>query len=214
MADRLARLISVLTHPMWMVTWGLLIYLKVNPFAFGVYQWTLKWPLLLMVFVLTFFFPALVIFLLRRLGFIDSYEMQSPRERIIPYIATSVFYLWLYVTTKSNPEIPALFKAFTLGSVISLFLVFFINNFSKISAHMAGLGGLLMSVLVLSYQAGSNDGLGFLTSRPQNLPSIILLLSGLTGSARLSLGAHKLQEVAGGFVVGLLGQLIALKFYF
>lgn len=210
----MARILSFFTHPLWMITFGLFIYLKLDPYAFGVYDWTLRIPFVITVFMMTFFFPALVIFLLLKLDFIKSIELHTARERIIPYIATSIFYLWLYITTRSNPEIAALFKIFVLGTVITLFLIFFINNFSKASAHMAGLAGLLILTIALAYRLGPNDGLGWLTSRPSNLPSMVVLIAGLTGSARLKLEAHTWQELLGGFFIGLLGQLIALKIYF
>jgi len=197
-----------------MITLGLLIFLKVDPYGFGVYDWTLRVPLVLTVFMLTFFFPALVIFLLRKLDFIKNIELHTAKERIIPYIATSIFYLWLYITTRSNPEIPSLFKAFVLGTVVTLFLIFFINNFSKASAHMAGLAGLLVLTIALASRFGPNEGLGWLTSRPNNLPALVMLITGLTGSARLKLEAHTWQELLGGFFMGIVGQLVAMKIYF
>ncbi len=197
-----------------MITLGLLIFLKVDPYGFGVYDWTLRVPLVLTVFMLTFFFPALVIFLLRKLDFIKSIELHTAKERIIPYIATSIFYLWLYITTRSNPEIPSLFKAFVLGTVVTLFLIFFINNFSKVSAHMAGLAGLLVLTIALAYRFGPIEGLGWLTSRPNNLPALVMLITGLTGSARLKLEAHTWQELLGGYFMGIVGQLVAMKIYF
>lgn len=55
MGKKLALLFSLITHPLLMITYALVIYLKVNPFAFGVPNIGLKMPLVLMVFVLTFF---------------------------------------------------------------------------------------------------------------------------------------------------------------
>ncbi len=219
MGKKLALLFSLITHPLLMITYALVIYLKVNPFAFGVPNIGLKMPLVLMVFVLTFFFPALVVFLLKKLDFVDSISLNTAKERIIPYIGTAVFFLWMYITTRSNPEIPTLFKSFVLGSIISLFLVFFVNNFSKISAHMAGIGGIVVFCFSMMYGLGGNTDMtsllgNTLGSRPVNLPSIAILVGGLVATSRLSLKAHSYQEIIGGLVVGVLGQIIAMRSYF
>lgn len=219
MGKNIALFFSVIFHPMLMITYGLIIYLMVNPFAFGVYNISMKSPLILMVFIMTFFFPLLVVFLLKKLKFVDSIQLKTSKERIIPYIAASVFLLWMYITTRSNPEIPMLFKAFILGSIISLFLVFFINNFSKISAHMAGAGGMIIFSFALIYGVGGDVDItkllgSWLGARPINFPSIIILIAGIVASSRLMLKAHSYQEVFGGLIVGLLGQIIALRSYF
>lgn len=213
MTKLVSHTISVITHPLLMVTLGLLLCLRLDPYSFGVFDWTLKWPLIITIVMMTFFFPALVVFLLKRLGFIKSLNMETTKERIIPYIATSIFYLWLYITTKSNPEISALFKAYMLGTIITLFTVFFINNFYKISAHMAGMGGLIMLTILMSYRIEANDALGILSSRMPNLPSFFIILGGLTAGSRLTLLAHKWHELLAGFLVGLIGVAIALKIY-
>jgi len=218
MGDKIAYVISVIFHPLLMITYALLIFLKVNPYAFGVYDMSMKMPFVLMVFALTFFFPFLVLFLLKKLGFVQTVDLHTARERIIPYIATSVFFLWFYVTTRSNPEIPSLFKAYVLGSISTLFMVFFINNFSKVSAHMAGITALIVFSVALTMGLGGNivleNLLGPLGSRPANLPTIMILLTGILASCRLKLNAHTRQELLGGFILGILGQVIAYKVYF
>lgn len=218
MGVKIAYVLSVVFHPLLMITYALLIFLKVNPYAFGVNDLSMKMPFVLMVFALTFFFPFFVLFMLKKLGFVTSVDLPSAKERIIPYIATSVFFLWLYITTRSNPEIPNLFKSYILGSIASLFMVFFINNFSKVSAHMAGITALCVFAIALSLGMGGQVDftqiIGELGRRGANFPTILILITGIVASCRLQLKAHSKQELIGGFILGILGQVIAFKAYF
>ncbi|HQU96062.1 MAG TPA: hypothetical protein PLO39_07940, partial [Saprospiraceae bacterium] len=63
MTKLVSHTISVITHPLLMVTLGLLLCLHLDPYSFGVFDWTLKWPLIITIVMMTFFFPALVVFL-------------------------------------------------------------------------------------------------------------------------------------------------------
>lgn len=208
-----AHIISIITHPILMMSIGLLLCIKLDPYSFGVYDWTLRWPVVAMIAMMTFVFPLVVVFMLKKLGFIESFEMNTTKERIIPYIATSIFYLWLYITTRSNPEISSLFKSYTLGAIIIIFIIFFINNFYKISAHMAGLGGLAMMTIFIGLQISGTETWGIVAA-PQYLPSLVLLVGGLAAGARLDLGAHRWHELASGFVVGIVGILVGYQIYF
>lgn len=218
MVKGLAQAISLIFHPLLITTYVLCIYLLVNPFAFGSNTIQREIPLIMMVFSLTFVIPAVVVIMSKKLGLVNSLTLKTKMERVIPYIATAIFYLWLYITTRSNPEIPALFKSFVLGAIISLFLLFFINNFSKISAHTSGMGGMLMfTFLLIGSRGGAYDLTpllgGWSESRPIILPIAALLITGLVASSRLWLRAHSADEVYGGFFVGCLGQIIALRIY-
>jgi len=156
---------------------------------------------------------------MRFLGLIESLEMKEKTERIGPLIVTSIAYLWIFLNIRTHDGLPQVFTAFVLGAIIALFVAFFINNFTKISLHAVGLGGLLMAtinVMTMSERAYANFSIGNLISFSIHnlfLLALIFMIVGAVLSSRLYLKAHQLQDVAGGLLVGVLGQLIAIKIF-
>lgn len=217
----LAKIISVLFHPLLILTYMLVLFLLVNPYVFGIHsiQEPFGMQLILRVFLSSFFIPLVAVLMLRFTGLVQSLEMPERQERIIPYIVTGIFYLWLFRNLVDNTTIPRLFSSFALGTTISLFLAFFINLFSKISAHAVGMGGIIgMIVLLMNYFPeynvvqlpwGSED---FLEISTTLILMLALVLAGLVGSSRLSLKAHEPLDLYGGYFVGFVGQMIALRF--
>ena len=144
MVKWLAHFISFVFHPLLILTYMLVLLILVNPYLFGVSSiWEIDSQLLILrIFFSTFFIPAISVVLMRLLGLIESLEMRDRQERIGPYIITGVFYLWIFRNFLSNSQVPDAYTTFVLGATISLFLAFFINIFTKISAHAVGMGGL------------------------------------------------------------------------
>jgi hypothetical protein len=215
-------LISYLFHPLLMVTYMLALLLLINPYLFGVGAISDKAAklLLLQVFLSTFFIPAFAVVMLRLVGMLQSLEMPTRQERIVPYVITGIFYLWLARNFLGNPQIPTAFTCFVLGSTIALFLAFFMNIFSKISAHAVGMGGLVgmvvVTMLFFSYGAFSihTNAFGTLEVSMSSVLIAAVLLAGLVGTARLLLQAHEPMDLYGGYLVGFASQLIALRFLF
>lgn len=194
----------------------LVILMAINPYLFGYRNLESGLNLILIVFFSTFFIPAVAVLLMKMLGLVDDVSLSVKQQRTGPYIITGVFYLWMFRTLVSNPNIPEPYKVFILGAVISLFLAFLINIFSKISMHTTGMGGLIgMLLICLFYYQYPNFWLNF--PGPENfqldtryLLMAVLLLSGLVGTSRLFLKAHSSEQVFGGYFVGLAGQLVGL----
>ncbi len=211
--------VSWVFHPLLILTYVLIMMIAANPYPFGVPRWTDHSGLIGQVFAYTFFLPAFAVVLFRLVGFSKTLGMSDSKERVGPYIASGIVYMWMFTTLQHHPLLPPLYKVFMLGATISLFLAFFINNFSKISAHTTGMGGFLGMWLVVMTQ-GYGDALLVrvpLTSALVNLNMeailmLVVLCAGLVGSARLFLKAHEPKEVYGGYLVGFAGQLIAQQF--
>ncbi len=224
MLRSIAYVISVVFHPLLMLTYMLVLLLLINPYLFGVSD--ISEPssklLILRIFLSSFFIPFFSISMLRFLGMIESMEMKDKQERIGPYIITGLFYTWIFWNSFNSQQIPDAYAVFVLGSVIGLFLAFLINIFTKISAHAVGMGGLVGMVLItmfmFSYVTDSfaiNFGpLGVLQLNMTMLFMIVLILAGLVGTSRLILQAHEPADLYGGYLVGLFSQIIALRFLF
>lgn len=214
-----AKIISVVFHPLLVLTYMLILLLIVNPYLFGVNSVSDKGSIRLILTVLfsTFLIPAFAIFMMRRLKLISSIEMTDKQDRIGPFIATGVFYLWVFRSVLEDSNIPTAFLIAVLGTTMGLFICFLINLFFKISLHAAGMGGLIGMVLIIMwlYSYGSFTlHIPFIGASEISINFILilcLLLAGVVGSSRLFLRAHTPIELYAGFALGLICQYIALK---
>ena len=222
MLKPLAQVVSVLFHPLLIVTYMLVLLLVINPYLFGVYSINDKFSrlLILQVFLSTFFIPGFAVAMLRFTGLIHSLELKTRQERIGPYVITGMFYIWMFRNFLGNAQVPTAFSAFLLGAAIGLFVAFFINIFSKISAHAVGMGGLL-GMVVITLLLFSHDtfliGFGQWGTYEVSMYWVLMftvLLAGLVGTSRLILQAHEPTDLYGGYVVGFVSQFIALRFLF
>lgn len=199
-----ARIISYIFHPLLFPTYGTLLIIAVNPNMFGYFGEKLHAAWLIIVFALTFIFPAVWLLMMKRLEMIDSLLMETSKERIVPFIATATFYLWTAWMFKPNVnmKIPPNQLVFymMLGCCLGIFIAFFINIFSKISLHAIGVGGLIG--LMLPLIRISTYDLRFVLIG-------IILLAGIVGTAQLLLKAHSEKEILTGYFVGFTGQFIA-----
>lgn len=215
-----AKIISVIFHPLLILTYSLVLLLLVNPYIFGVNSIAFQSRLILLIFLSTFMLPAFSVFMMRNLGLVDSLQLKTKQERIGPYIITGVFYLWMFVNFKNNPTIPSAYTIFVLGATIGLFTAFFINIFSKISSHTVGMGGLIgmviITMLLYSYDSFTVETgvFGTIEMSMNALLMIVIILAGMVGSARLILDAHSNKELYSGFFVGIFSQFIALLYMF
>ncbi len=222
MLKSLAQVLSFVFHPLLIVTYMLVLLLLVNPYLFGVNSIGDKDSklLVLRVFLSTFFIPAFALAMLRFTGMVKSLEMKSRQERIGPYIITGIFYIWMFRNFLGSSQVPTAFTCFLLGASIGLFIAFFINIFSKISAHAVGMGGLLgmvvITMLLFSYDTFTlNSTIVGMVEVSMNWVLIFtILIAGLVGSSRLLLQAHEPMDLYGGYLVGFASQFIALRFLF
>lgn len=212
----IAYFFSIVFHPLLMVTYMLVILLLVNPYVFGTNSVEGGMRSILIVFFSTFLIPAISVLLMKLLNLVPSVELKNAEDRIGPFIITGVFYLSTFYLMYRTPEIPLAFKACFLGAVMSLFIAFFINLFSKISLHAIGMGGLLGMVIITMVRSNLSTFLvntnifGIIEISLFNLLITVILLCGIVGTSRLILDAHEPKDLYGGFLVGLSTQFIAL----
>ncbi|MFN0034404.1 MAG: hypothetical protein ACKVUS_05005 [Saprospiraceae bacterium] len=207
----LARALSYFGHPLLVLTYMLLLMLVINPFAFGAHHIGDERTVILFFYVVstTFLIPGLGVSLLKPLGLIRSLEMRDKQERIGPYIITGVFYLWMFKNF-STGNVPELYAKFVLGATIGLFFAFFANIFTKISAHATGMGGFVAMALLLAFEwSGASLVAGPVLLSPNALLAAVIVLAGLVGSARLSLGAHTQAQLWQGYAAGFGAVMLA-----
>ena len=209
----IAHAISFVFHPLLVMTYAAILIAFINPYLFGVHHATdeqiiVKYilPVIAYTFVVPICFSVMMLFL----GFIDSIEMKTRQERIAPLIGVMTFYFLMSYTFYKNPEIPNACTIFMMGSSMALAVAFFINNFSKISLHALGMGGLLgMVVITMLYFSYGNFTIGNISMSMNFLLMLVIIITGLVGTSRLILDAHEPMDLYGGFFIGFGTQFLA-----
>ena len=214
------RLVSIIFHPILLVMMMLGLLIVINPILFAMPDANAKGLFVISVFTLSIMFPVISVFLMKQMGFIQSWGMKNDKERVGPLIVTGIFYLWLYVNIKNNLYVPQAFSFFVLGTTIGIFLGFFINNFTRISIHAIGISGLLVGLILVRYNFSYGSFLidlrpiGRFIVNIDYLIMFMILMAGLVGTSRLYLNAHSVRQVYEGYFIGAVSQLLAFMIFF
>lgn len=203
METKFAKIISVLLHPLLMPTYGFAFIFFTENYISVFIPALLKIIILGVTFLFTFLLPSVNALILLKLKRIQSLEMETADERIVPYSSTALYFFALFYLFY-DAEFPSIFKIVILGAAISILLTFIINFKWKISAHTIGIGGLAGAALGIIYRMQMDMTLALI---------VILLLSGIVGYARLKLNAHNPAQVYVGFVMGFLVELLLMIYY-
>jgi hypothetical protein len=192
MEERIAKMFTIVFHPLFVPFYMLLILLNVNTFFAMMIPVKAKLLLSGLVFLTTILLPLLIVFLLYRLKLVKSFYLQSREERIYPLLTVAVFYYITYYLLKSFP-ISFIFSYYMLGSTFLTILAMIISFYRKISLHMIGIGGMLGLLMGLSLNLNL-DLTWFVIS--------VIILGGFLGFARIQSNSHKPSEIYSGFLVG------------
>ena len=179
-----AQIISIIFQPIFIPLMGIVMLLEFTSIG---YNFPLKSKLIIYagVFLLTGVIPGIVVLLGMVFGKISDGFISHRRQRTLPYLLSIlsyvgccyfVFYQGLGLWT----------SMLMVGATLSLMLIFLINFFWKISAHMAGIGGLCGGVFACALSFQSN---------PVALICILILISGALGYSRLYLRAHTMGQI-------------------
>lgn len=194
-----ANIISVIFHPVFMPLIMSMVVYKLAPAGFAGLTGKQIGLMFISIGVSTLFFPLFAIGLMKPLGFIGSYHMETARERTIPLMATMIFYFWIsHVFNNMAGTVPLALKVLLLGNFWGIIGIFIINIFTKVSMHTAAAGGMTGILAVLMLSSSANMVLPFFGA---------LLLAGIIGTARLALGAHERGDVWAGYILGIIVQL-------
>ena len=196
----LATIASYVFHPVFMPTVMTLALYKLAPVSFaGMDIRELKlW--LFRIGLSTLFFPLFSVALMKALGFIESLHLHTTKDRIIPLIATMIFYFWAEHIAANIPNTPLILRVLLMGAYWGIIMVFLINIFMKISMHTTAAGGMIGILIVLMIISRVNMVIPLF---------IALAISGIIGTARMLLGAHRIWEIWLGYILGALVMLAA-----
>lgn len=189
----LALIVSVVFQPLVVPTlvFGLIFFVVPESTSLPI---EFKMRIVYLVVLSTLVIPMITIFGLRLSGTLKSLHMETIQDRVIPFSITSIYYLLTsyFLYDKSEFD-PILWKS--LGIITFAILVLtFVTFFWKMSAHMTGMGGLMAVVLVLGFKFPTFKVLYPLLSS--------IMLTGIVGTSRLYLTAHRPIEIYVGLIFG------------
>ncbi|MEP7263680.1 MAG: hypothetical protein ABI772_04245 [Bacteroidota bacterium] len=203
MPQSLARFISVLFQPLLLSTYGVFLLLNTETWMSYTVFPQVRYLLYIIIIASTFFLPALTVLMFLRKGTITSLEMKEREERNWPYISTLLFYIAGWILLNKLP-LPRVFGNMVMGAGLAILVAFLVNLRWKISIHMMGLGGM----------AGMFFAIATLFSFNLVIPLIaIVVVAGITGTARLALNAHTPAQVYVGFISGFFIEWIFVYIY-
>jgi hypothetical protein len=189
---------SYLFHPLLLIVWVSLYLLYVNDSVFLGLDSYDRLKLFLRIISTSVFLPLVTVLLLKALGFIQSIQLHTQKERIIPYVACITFFFWsFYVARQLND--PAPLKAFLLTLFISASAGLIINNYFKVSMHAMGAGGLLAFFILLLFNGKIESGLPI---------TLAVFIAGITCTSRFIAGRHHAFDIGFGFFTGMVLQFI------
>ncbi len=170
-------------------------YLNIMPLGY-------KLTILGLVYCFTILVPMLGIYFFQKVNGWTLHELGERERRFIPYVMTIISYVACLITMY-RIHLPRYLSGIIVAVLICMVICTLVNFRWKISTHMASsgmmVGGLLSYSLIFRFN-------------PVGWLCFFILLAGLLGSARIILRQHTLNEVCGGFFVGLFCGVAGILF--
>ncbi|MFV1980433.1 MAG: hypothetical protein ACC655_04700 [Rhodothermia bacterium] len=201
MSDRFSKVVSVALSPLLMpAVVALLVLLDIGSGPAEIVT-TVS-----VAFVSLFAVPLADILWMVRRGKTPTPDVPNREARTEPFVIAVISGSAAVLAIRAmgmhgEPIIHAILVAY----VINMILVMGINAAWKISVHMAGLGGSIAILLIVSGLSGDNSPV--LTGSTV-IP--LLLLIPIVGWARYRLNAHTMAQIVVGAIVGFGGHWLAL----
>lgn len=204
----LARIISVLFHPLLLATYLFGLLALVFPIALDPLKEEGRLNFIFLIFCVTFIFPALNVGIFRTFGSIRTLSMVDRHERIIPFSFVTILYIVVTYLFYSRTRIGVednLLKFLIIIDALAL-VGTVVTYFYKVSIHSIAVCGLIGILLPLN-KISEQNALFYPT-----LATIVL--AGAVMSARLQLNVHTPREVMVGGILGFSTSFILMFFFF
>lgn len=188
----IARIISVITSPLIMPSYGMLIALWGTYLVFAPASTRIQ--VFLLTFAVTAMVPVIVIYVLSKSGIIKNVTLNDRSDRPFVYAAATMAYLGIsiYLSKINSPQWLSLFM---LAAAIAAIVTMVINFKWKISGHATSIGGMVAFTFVLCYKNITLHNNAWLFV-------VAMLLAGAVGTSRLILERHTIGQVVAGFFNG------------
>ena len=199
---RLAQVISILGHPIFMplYAFGLLIY--TNPYINMMVSTDSRYFIITILVVFTITLPVITALLFKLFGLIDSVFMKTTKERMWPFIITLIWYYMGYQLF-NKIQVPQSLNLLMIGTISVISVAIIITIHWKISIHMLGIGGVIGAIIGISQRFQFDHSL---------LLIVLFLFAGLIGYSRLKTKSHNFQQIYIGFIIGLVIEWICVLY--
>ena len=200
----LAWIISFIFHPLFISAYVGYYIIFLHPRYFSGYNHEQRFMVMVRLLINMVGFPVVAVLLLKGVGFIDSVLLKTQKDSIIPYMACGIFFFWMYLVFRNQPDIPSILTSFIFGVFLASSAALIANIYYKISMHAIGCGGMIGILLVMLFHHPLS---------PATVPLMIsLLISGMVCTSRMILGSHSQKEIYMGLLVGGVFQWISATF--
>lgn len=199
--NKVFKSISFIFHPILMPLFGVAFYFSKSPRYIPMKIIQAK---LISLVILTIILPILLFFLLKTLGKVTSIYLVTTKERIFPLILNCVVVLLVLDRILTANQIIELYYFFVGILISTMACLILVTLKFKASIHMIAIAGLFMFFIAISihFSININGTLVFMS-----------VLIGAIATSRLHLKAHSYIELIIGFFIGLIPQLILLKYW-
>ena len=100
----LAKVISYIFHPAFVPVYIVFFMVYIHPNLFAGFQPMDKTKTVIISFVMYTFFPIVTELLLKGLKFIETFQLTTQKDRIIPLVACAVWYFWIWYVLTILPD--------------------------------------------------------------------------------------------------------------
>lgn len=199
--NRFLKSISYIFHPLLMPLLGVIFYFSKSPRYIPIEIIRAK---LVSLFILTIILPILLFLLLKTLGKVKSINLETTNERILPLALNCIIILLVLQRILTQTQIIELYYFF-IGILISTMacLIMVIAKF-KASIHMIAVSGVFMFFVALSVHFSININ-GTL--------ALMVIITGAIATSRLHLKAHTYKELIMGLFIGIIPQLVLVRYW-
>ena len=196
------KIITYIFQPLLMATFGMILLMQLP--LFQLFPTSYRIFAILGTVLFTCILPVLTITFMMKNRQISDVFISKREERTMPYLFSLLAYIFWVLFLWRTLQFPMEFVLLAIGSVLSVVLMVFINLKWKISAHTAGMGGLVGGIFGVAYVAAINPVWTIVAA---------IIISGLVAISRILLKAHTLSQVIGGFILGFLCVFIPAAAY-
>ena len=201
MIHYLLKSISYIFHPLIMPLLGVIFYFSKTPRFIPDPVMKAK---VFSISILTIILPILLYFLLKTIKQVESLELKSTKERIIPLLLNILILVLILNRVLPYDEIRELYY-FYLGILFSSLACLFLAMLKfKASIHMIGSAGFFMFAVALSIHFKININ---------GTIALMCVIIGAIATSRLHLKAHTNAELVLGFIVGFMPQVVLLNYW-
>lgn len=197
---RWAQIVSDVFSPILIPTYGMAMAMWITPLR--AVPESSRLMATLIVAAITALVPLGTIMLLMKLGKVSDTAISNISERLVPYSIAVVCYCAAAWMVRSIGA-PWWLTMFFCGAAFATAVSLIITLVWKISAHSTAIGGLVGMMLWFAVS-------GLADAHAMIWLSVVIVIAGLVGSARLMLNRHTLLQVLAGLALGVASCFCAM----